>query len=68
MSEKSNTIQDKMSELSTLVAWFQGPEFSLEKAVDMYKQAEKLAEEIEADLSKLKNDITIVKQKFDSKD
>lgn len=68
MSEKSNTIQDKMSELSALVAWFQGPEFSLEKAVDMYKQAEKLAEEIEADLSKLKNDITIVKQKFDSKD
>lgn len=66
MSEKSKTIQEKMSELSELVAWFQGPDFTLEKAVGTYQQAEKLAEEIEKDLTKLKNDITVVKKKFDS--
>lgn len=65
MSETNKTVQDKMSELSELVAWFQGPDFSLEKALDTYKKAEALAEDIEKDLTKLKNEITIVKKKFD---
>ena len=65
MSEKSNTIQEKMSELSELVAWFQSAAFSLEEAFDKFKQAETLADEIEKDLTKLKNDIKVVKKKFD---
>jgi exonuclease VII small subunit len=48
-----------------LVGWFQSDEFSLEQAVEKFQQAEKLAEEIEHDLSKLKNDIEVVKQRFD---
>lgn len=63
---KNKTIQDKMSELSELVAWFDSDDFTLEAALDKFKVAEKLAEEIEHDLSSLKNDIQIVKQKFDS--
>lgn len=65
MSEQNNTVQEKMNELSELVAWFQGPEFTLEKAVDQFKKAEALAEDIEKNLTKLKNDIKVVKQKFD---
>lgn len=65
MSEKSKTVQDKLRELSELVAWFQSPAFSLEEAVGNFQQAEKLAEDIEKDLTKLKNDITVVKQRFD---
>lgn len=65
MSENDNTVQEKMNKLSEVVAWFQGPEFSLEKAVDHFKEAEALAEEIEKNLTKLKNDIKVVKQKFD---
>lgn len=70
MSEtsKDKTVQDKLSELSELVAWFQSQEFKLEEAFDKYKQAEALAEEIEKDLSKLKNDINVVKKKFDTED
>lgn len=49
-----------------MVAWFQGASFKLENAVDKFKAAEKLAEEIEKDLTKLKNDIKVVKKKFDS--
>ena len=67
-STKSKTVQDKLSDLSELVAWFQSPEFKLEEALDKYKQSEALAEEIETDLKKLKNDITIVKKKFDTED
>ena len=66
MSDQNKSVQDKMTELSELVAWFQDESFTLEEALEKYKQAEQLAEEIEKDLTKLKNDITIVKKRFDS--
>ncbi len=65
MSEVNKTVQEKLSELSELVAWFQSPSFKLEDAVTKFKKAETLAEEIEKDLTKLKNDIKVVKKKFD---
>ena len=68
MSEQSKTVQQTLAELSELVAWFQSPAFTLEDAVTKFKNAETLAEEIEKDLTKLKNDIKVVKKKFDSED
>jgi exodeoxyribonuclease VII small subunit len=65
MSDKNNTVQAKITALNELVAWFQSEEFTLEAAVTKFETAEKLAEEIEQDLQKLKNDITVVKQRFD---
>lgn len=66
MSEvNKKTVQEKLSELADLVGWFQGSTFSLEEAVPKFQQAEKLAEEIETDLTQLKNDIQVVKQRFD---
>lgn len=65
MSQANKTVQEKLAELSALVAWFQSPDFTLEEAVTKYTQAEALAEEIEKDLTKLKNDIKIVKKKFE---
>lgn len=67
MSKNDNkTVQQKMDQLSQLVAWFEGDEFELEVAIEKYKTAEALASEIEKDLSELKNEITILKAKFDS--
>ena len=68
MSEQSKdkSVQDKLTDLSELVGWFQGTSFKLETALDKFKEAEALAEEIEKDLTKLKNDIKIVKKRFDS--
>jgi exodeoxyribonuclease VII small subunit len=66
MSAQNKSVQEKMSELSELVAWFQSAAFNLEEALDRFKKAEALAEEIEKDLTKLKNDIKVVKKKFDS--
>lgn len=71
MSEPSNdtkTVQDKLTDLSELVGWFQSSNFKLEDALDKFKNAEKLANEIEADLTKLKNEINVVKKRFDSED
>jgi exonuclease VII small subunit len=67
MSTKSNiTVQEKMTKLSELAAWFDSDDFVLEKALDVFKQAEELAAEIEKDLNSLKNDINVIKKKFDS--
>jgi len=65
MSSTNKSIQEKTTELTELVAWFDSDEFTLEQALNKFKIAEKLAVEIEHDLLSLKNEITIVKQKFD---
>ena len=66
MSQENKSISEKMTKLGELVAWFEGEELELEAALDKYKEAEKLADEIEKDLSVLKNEITVLKQKFDA--
>jgi exonuclease VII small subunit len=66
MSEKnSEGIKEKMARLDKLVAWFDGEDFELESALEKFKEAERVAEEIEHDLLALKNDIEIVKARFD---
>lgn len=66
MSEKSSeTVAKKLARLSELVAWFESDDFVLEEAVGRFKDAEKLAGEIEHDLSELRNEITVLKKKFD---
>lgn len=62
----NKTIQEKMTELNELIEWFDGDEFTLEVALAKFKVAETLADDIEKDLNSLKNDIQIVKQKFNS--
>lgn len=65
MSEKSNlTIAEKTAKLNELVAWFDSDEFVLEEALERFREVEKLAEEIEKDLLKVKNNIEVVKAKF----
>jgi exonuclease VII small subunit len=65
MSEKNSvSIAAKTAKLDELLAWFDGDNFSLEQALDKFAEAEKLASDIEKDLSKLKNDIEVVKVKF----
>lgn len=65
MSPTNKPIQEKIDELSKMVAWFDSDEFTLELSLDKFKEAEKLANEIEQDLLSLKNEIQTVKQKFD---
>lgn len=63
---EQKSVSEKMNELSELVAWFEGDEFELEQALNTYSKAEKLAAEIEHDLTNLKNEITVLKEKFDA--
>lgn len=66
MSARNKTIQQRLSELSEMVAWFDSDDFALEEAIDRFKKAEKLADEIEHELGSLKNEIVVLKQKFDT--
>ena len=62
---KNKTIEEKMTELNKLVAWFDGDEFVLEQAIDRFKEAERLAEEVKQDLESVKNDIKVIAKRFD---
>ena len=63
MAEKLN-LNQKIEKLDAEVEWFYSDEFKLEKAVDKYKAATKLAKEIEKDLSGLKNEIEVLGEDF----
>lgn len=64
MSKTNETIEQKMTRLRELVAWFESDDFQLENASEQFQSATKLAKEIESDLASLENDITILKQSF----
>ncbi|MBC7764109.1 exodeoxyribonuclease VII small subunit [Microbacteriaceae bacterium] len=67
MSVKLNqTIEERLQKLDEKVRWFEGDDFELEKAVERFKEAEGLADEIEKDLTSLKNEIIVLKQSFDT--
>ena len=55
----NKTIAQKTAEL------FDSEDFNLEIALEKFNQAEKLAVNIEKDLNQIKNEISIVKKKFD---
>lgn len=65
MSNKSNSIEEKMTKLRELAAWFEGDDFSLADATKTFEQATTLAREIEHDLSQMKNTVTELKQSFE---
>ncbi len=65
MSSESN-ITKKMQQLRELVDWFESDEFSLEAASKKFEAANKLASEIETELTNVKNKVTVLKEKFDA--
>lgn len=57
-------INEKISELNERVEWFYSDDFKLEEASEKYKEATKLAKEIEVDLKELKNEIKVIEEDF----
>lgn len=64
-STNNQSIQTKTEKLTKLVSWFDGEDFDIEQALEKFKEAETLAGEIEADLTKLNNKVQILKKNFD---
>lgn len=66
MSQQTNkSVSEKMAQLGELVAWFESDEFALEYAIKKFREAEELAKSIENDLKNIKNDINVIKKRFD---
>lgn len=61
---KNVAINDKIEELENDIEWFYGEDFSLDDAVSKYEKSIKLAKEIEEDLNKIKNKITVLNEDF----
>ena len=64
MSEEKMSLNQKIEELDGQVEWFYSVDFKLEDATSKYKEAVKLAKEIEKDLNELKNEIEILAEDF----
>ena len=64
MSKEEKNFNEKIAELDKKVEWFYSDEFKLEEAVENYKDAAKLAKEIEKDLTDLKNEIEVLAEDF----
>lgn len=62
-TDKPN-LNQKITKLDEAVEWFYGDEFNLEEATDKYKDTIKLAKEVNEDLDKLKNEITVLSEDF----
>lgn len=63
MAEKMS-LNQKIEKLDAEVEWFYSDEFKLEDAVDKYKEAVKLANDIKEDLENLKNEIEVLSEDF----
>lgn len=62
--QSEQTISEKLATLSELVAWFESDEFSIEQAIEKYKEAEALAKNIEQELAEFKHSISLLKKDF----
>lgn len=58
------SLNNKIERLDAEVEWFYSDEFKLDEAMDKYRQATKLAKDIEKDLNKLKNEIEVLSEDF----
>ena len=66
MSDNTTTIKEQMAKLQEMISWFEGDDFSLEEAQQRFKEAERLAKDIQVKLTTLKNDVTVLSQSFDA--
>lgn len=61
---KQETISQKIAKLDRQIEWFYSDDFTLDLALDNYKQSIALTKSIEEDLDNLKNEIKILSEDF----
>lgn len=64
-NKKIESLQDKINRLSDMVAFFDTDDFDIEQALEKYKEAEKLSDEIAEQMVEVKNEISVLKERFD---
>lgn len=64
MLAKTQTVQQLIDELESLLEWFESDAVTVEQSVEKYETATRIAAEIEERLKVAKNQITIIKEKY----
>lgn len=64
-TKKAETLQEKINRLGDMVAFFDTDDFDIEQALEKYKEAERLSDEIREQMNEVKNEITVLKERFD---
>lgn len=59
-NESKKSIEAKIKSLDQSVEWFYSENFSLDLALQKYQDANQLAQEIQQDLSALKNQVEVI--------
>lgn len=57
---KPKSIEKRIAELDQQTEWFYSDDFSLDQALEKYQAATKLAQEIDQDLTLLKNQVEVL--------
>ena len=57
MKENNLTLEEKIAKIERELAWFEGDDFVLEKAIEKYKEIIALVAEVEKELTELENTI-----------
>jgi exodeoxyribonuclease VII small subunit len=65
MSAQRETVAEKLEKLESLLTWFESEEITIEESLKKYEEALQLAKEVEELLEKAKNNVEIIKQKFE---
>ena len=65
MSREDKNLKELMAEFEQVVGWFDSDELDIEDATKKFEEGAELAELIKARLEEAKNEIEIVKKKFD---
>ena len=63
MSE-NKSLNQRLEELNNSTEWFYSDDFNLDEAVQKYKTAIKLAEQLQKELDELKNEVEIISKDF----
>lgn len=62
-SDQELSLDEKITKLNELVAWFESDEFALDSATDKYQQAKDLLVDIEKDINSLEQVFQVVGEK-----
>lgn len=57
MKENNLTLEEKIAKIEREIAWFEGDDFVLDKAIEKYKEIIALVAEVEKELTELENTI-----------
>lgn len=65
-AQTHSTTSEKIEKLEELLTWFESEEITIEEALVKYEEALQLSKELEAQLKDAKNQVEIIKKKFNA--